>query len=145
MVRILIFFALASSARSQTLEAIVWRYGHAEHISTRDDQVTEWPAKPCGHPGHAQRGLGPRPTDEQLEALRLEYRASPEYAATIAAEQERERERVDMPSHEESIRALEDIAEALVEDGVLRPERVPGVVLKRINRRRALRGLEPLQ
>lgn len=129
---------LCANARAQLSDAITWRYGHAEHISTRADRVTEWPVAPCGHPGHEQRGLGPRPTDEQFEALRLEYRASPEYAERQAELQEA------MEGVTPQMREMDEMLETLVETGVIAKAKVPTKARTRINRRRARRGLEPL-
>lgn len=140
--RLLLLLCLVGPASAQLSEAITWRHGHAEHINTATqegiERVTEWPVAPCGHSGHEQRGLGPRPTDEQLEALRLEYRASPEYAAREAEIQE------SLEGIDDTTRELDTLVELLVSDGLIRPDRVPAKSRQRINKRRARRGLEAL-
>lgn len=142
---ILVTLALSSSpCLAQMSEAIEWRYGRVEHLRTQDDAVVEWPVRACGHRGHLQRGLGARPTDKELEALRLEYLASQERADKLAEVQEREEDGKDLPSHEDAVRDLEALTEVLIEEGLIRADRIPARAMSRINRRRIRQGREPL-
>lgn len=143
--RILALLIITASAHAQLSDAIVWRYGLAPHIGVSTNSeglefVNEWPVAPCGHEGHDQRGFGPRPTDEQFEALRLEYLASPEYATRQAAREEMRRNQADLPDHQETVRELEALAESLVEAGLLEAAALSQRTRSRINRRRQRRG-----